>query len=105
MPRLDSRGTDCAGSSAVSLSGQAQLWARGARYSGVAELLFQVADDRAWAVSGTRFVHSIDEAKEYVAAFEGRIADHASRPGILRLSVRFHHWVVPAAHGHQTVLS
>ncbi len=56
-----------------------------ARHPGVAELLLQVADDRAGALSRARFVHSADEAEEHAAALEGRRTDYASGAGILRL--------------------
>ena len=36
-------------------------------------------------VSRARFVHSVDEAEEHLAALEGRGTHHPPRPGILRL--------------------
>src|SRR5260370_5171179 len=53
----------------------------------MAELLLQVADDGAGAVSGARSVHPVDEAEEHIAAFEGRRADYAPGAGILRLII------------------
>ena len=54
-------------------------------HSGMAELLLQVAHDRARPLSRARSVHSADEAEEHTAAFEGRRADHAPGAGVLRL--------------------
>ena len=56
-----------------------------ARHPGVAELLLQVADDGAGAVSRARSVHPVDEAEEHAAPPEGRGADHAPGAGVLRL--------------------
>ena len=36
-------------------------------------------------LSGARSVHPVDEAEEHAASSPGRRADHASRPGVLRL--------------------
>ena len=59
---------------------------RHARHSGMAQLLFQVADVRARALSRARSVHSADEAEEHAALDDGRRPDHAPRRGVLRLS-------------------
>ena len=60
--------------------------ARGdARDSGMAELLFQVADVRAGTLSGARSFYSVDETEEYFALDDGRGFDHAPGRGILRL--------------------
>ena len=59
---------------------------RHARDPGVAQLLFQVADDRAEALSRARSIHSADEAEEHASLDDGRGPDHPPRPGVLRLS-------------------
>ena len=51
LPRFDSRGAHRAGSGVVHGSGAAQRGAAGTWHSGVAEFLFQVADDGAGALS------------------------------------------------------
>ena len=58
---------------------------RNARHSGMAQLLFQVADVRAGALSRARSVHSVDEAEKHVALDDGRRPDHAPRRRVLRL--------------------
>ena len=59
-------------------------------HPGVAELLLQVADDGARPLSRARSVHPVDEAEEHAAALEGRGADHAPGPGVLRLRNSWH---------------
>ena len=54
--------------------------------SGMAELLFQVADDGARALSGARSVHPVDEAEEHAAPPARRAAHHPPGAGVLRLS-------------------
>ena len=56
------------------------------RHSGVAELLLQVSDDCARALSRARSVHSVDEAEEHAAPPARRRTDHAPGAGVLRLS-------------------
>src|SRR5271170_1473929 len=85
LPRLDSGGADRAGSGSIPRPCAAHARATPPGNSGVAELLLQVADDRAGIVSGARSVHPVDEAEKHSAALEGRRAYHASRIGILRL--------------------
>ena len=55
-----------------------------AGHSGVAELLLQVAGQRARVVSGARSVHPVDEAEEHAAAHHGRGPDYAPWAGLLR---------------------
>ncbi len=62
----------------------------GARHSGVAELLLQVAHDRARPLSRARPVHPIHEAEEHAAPPAGRGPDHAPGPRILRLKQAQH---------------
>src|ERR1700686_5569952 len=83
LPRFDSCGAACPRPGSLPRSRQAR---RNARYSGVAELLFQVSDVRAGTIPRARPVHSIDEAEEYPALDDGRGFDHAFGAGILRLS-------------------
>ena len=65
--------------------GEAQLRVARPGHSGVAQLLLQVADDRARPVSRARSLHSVDEAEEHAAPLEGRRTDHAPGAGVLRL--------------------
>src|SRR5205085_8547554 len=53
----------------------------------MAQLLFQITDDRTRAVSRARSVHSVHEAEEHTTACEGRGADHAPGSGVLRLKL------------------
>src|SRR5437868_13102813 len=85
VPRLDFGSPDCAGPDFVPGSRTAQRGIAGPRYPGVAELLLQVSDDRAGAVSGARFVHSAYEVEEHAAPPEGRRVDYSLRAGVLRL--------------------
>src|SRR6266849_634939 len=57
-----------------------------ARHTGMAELLFQIADDGAATLSRARPVHPVDEAEEHAALDGGRRPDHPPGPGVLRLS-------------------
>ena len=57
------------------------------RHPGVAVVLLQEPDARARALSGARPVHPADEAEEHAALPPGRGTDHASRAGVLRLTV------------------
>src|SRR5271170_7809110 len=84
LPRLDSCGADCAGPGAIPGSFAAR---RIKGHSRMAELLLQISDDGAAALSRARPVHSADEVEEYAAMDGGRRFDHAPRPGILRLTV------------------
>src|SRR5260370_2651105 len=84
VPRFDSCRSHCPGSGFVPGFGAAR---RDARHPGVAELLLQVADDRAGLVSRARSVHTVDEAEEHVALDDGRGFDHAPGAGVLRLTV------------------
>src|SRR5207244_3619459 len=85
LPRFDPGGADCARPGALPRPGTAR---RATRHPGVAELLFQVADVRAGALSRARSVHPVDEAEEYVALAARRGLDHPPRRGILRLTRR-----------------
>src|SRR5271165_2889867 len=85
LPRLHSGCTDRARSRSVHGSSPAHARAAPPRNPGMAELLLQIADDGAGAVSGARSVHPVDEAEEHAAALERRRADYASGTGILRL--------------------
>src|SRR5262245_35935618 len=51
----------------------------------MAELLFQVAHDRAGLVSRARPVHPVHEAEKHLTLDDGRRPDHPPRPGVLRL--------------------
>ena len=82
VPRFDSGRSHRSGFGIVSGLGAAL---RDARNSGVAELLLQVAHDRAGPLSGARSVHSVDETEEYAALDDGRRFDHALGTGVLRL--------------------
>src|SRR5437763_5421674 len=77
LPRFDSGGADRARPGAVPRLGEADFQPARNWDSGVAQLLFQIADDGAGAVPRARFIHSADEAEEYIAAFEGGRTDHA----------------------------
>src|SRR5208337_780148 len=85
VPRFDSCGADRARPGALPRSRAAHARATPPRYSGMAEFLLQVADDRAGAVSGARSVHSAHEAEEHSAALEGRRVDYTFGAGVLRL--------------------
>src|SRR5690242_12956894 len=82
VPRLDSGGADRLRPCDVYGPGAT----RGVpRDTGMAEFLFQVADDGRGAVSGARPVYSVDEAEKYAAVDDGRGIDYPPRAGILRL--------------------
>src|SRR5947207_10382955 len=53
----------------------------------MAQLLFQITDDRTRAVSRARSVYSVHEAEEHTTTCEGRGADHALGSGVLRLKL------------------
>src|SRR5579884_3858174 len=53
----------------------------------MAQLLFQIAYDRARALPRARFVYSIDEAQEHAAPPARRRVDHAPGAGVLRLTL------------------
>ena len=55
-------------------------------HPGVAVVLLQEPDARAVGVPGARSVHPADEAEEHAAAHDGRRADHAPGPRVLRLA-------------------
>src|SRR2546430_17297010 len=55
-----------------------------ARYSGMAQLLLQVADVRAGAIPRARPVHSVHEAEDHASVDEGRELNHPPRQGGLR---------------------
>src|SRR5205807_8133434 len=82
VSRLDPCRADCVGPSFVPRLGATR---GNARHSGMAELLLQVAHDRAGAVSRTRLVHPVHEAEEHAALDDGRGFDYAPGAGILRL--------------------
>src|SRR5208282_1356251 len=85
VPRLDSRRADRARSRTLPRSRAAHARAAPSGHSGMAELLLQVADDRAGPVSGARSLHPANEVEEHSAPSERRRADYAPGPGILRL--------------------
>src|SRR5438270_1861847 len=87
VSRLDSRRADRARSRALPRPRTAHARAAPSRDSGMAEFLFQVADDAAGLVSGTRSVHPAHQAEEHAAVLEGRRVDYASGAGILRLII------------------
>src|SRR5712671_7473711 len=65
---------------------EAQQRAKRVGDTGVVELVLQVADDGAGAVSGARSVHPDDEDEEHAAASARRRVDHAPGAGVLRLA-------------------
>src|SRR5262249_44872946 len=83
LPRFDSGGTNRAGPGDLLGFGTARRipW-----NSGMAELLFQIADDGCGIVSRARSLHSIHEAEKHFALDDGRRTDHPPWAGILRLS-------------------
>src|SRR6266704_2945243 len=85
VPRFDSGCADRAGPDLIPGPRTAQRGIAGPRYPGVAELLLQVSDDRAGAVSGARSVHSAYEVEEHAAPPERRRVDYSLRAGVLRL--------------------
>src|SRR5579871_595549 len=85
LSRLNPGGAHRARSCVIARSGEALLRSPRPRHSGVAELLFQVSDDRPGTVSRARLVYSADEAEEHTASPEGRRTDHAPGAGVLRL--------------------
>src|SRR5260221_11650399 len=85
LPRLDSCRAYRSRPGSVSRPGQAQLRIARPGRAGVAQLLFQVSNDRARFVPRARSLHPIDEAEEYAAPPEGRGTDHAPGIGVLRL--------------------
>src|SRR5271169_2494113 len=87
VPRLNFGGTHRSRFGVVPRFGEALSGAARHRYPGVAELLLQVSDDGAWAVSRARSVHPVDEAEEHAAPPHGRRDDHAPGAGVLRLAV------------------
>src|ERR1700687_1101663 len=88
VPRLDSRGAHRARPSALPRPRATHSGAAPPRDSGMAELLFQVADDAAGLVSRARSVHPTHQVEEHPAVPEGRRADYASGVGVLRLISR-----------------
>src|SRR3954463_6356237 len=86
LPRFDPRCADRARPGAFPRSCKALLRTEGTRHTGVAQLLFQIADDGSRAVSRARPVHSVDEAEEHTPSLEGRRTDHAPGTGVLRLA-------------------
>src|SRR5579872_5398110 len=85
LPGLNPGRTDRAGSRSIHGPGATLLGAEGSWHTGVAQLLLQVADDRARALSRARLIHSVDETKEHAASPEGRRDDHPFGTGVLRL--------------------
>src|SRR5690242_1800979 len=83
VPRFDSGGADRARFGPLPRSGETRGHARD---SGMAELLLQITDVRAAALSRARFVHSAHEAEEHAALDDGRRTDHAPGRGVLRLA-------------------
>src|SRR5271157_3106862 len=104
VPRFDSCGADRARPGALPRSRAAHARATPPRYSGMAEFLLQVADDRAGAVSGARSVHSAHEAEEHSAALEGRRVDYTFGAGVLRLVACRSEFVTADAAGGVRVL-
>src|ERR1700683_4027615 len=88
VPRLDSRRAHRARSGPAGRSRKTLDSAEGNRNSGVAELLLQVSNDGAGALSRARSLHSVDETEEHAAIFERRGTDHAPGPGVLRLRLQ-----------------
>src|SRR5438477_8060534 len=87
VPRFDFGCAHRARPGALPRPGEAQLGAVRVGHPGVAQLLLQVADDRARTVSGARPVHPTDEAEEHATSPDGRAADYAPRAGVLRLKL------------------
>src|SRR5262249_12772986 len=85
VPRLDSGCAHRARPGAIPRLGAAHSGAQRARDPGMAELLLQESDERSRPVSGTRFVHPVDEAEEHVAPSARGRTDHASGTRVLRL--------------------
>src|SRR5579875_1390344 len=82
VPGLDPGGAVGAGSSAFPGSGAT---GRDERYSGMAVLLFQGADDGARFIPGTRYLHPVNEVEKYTALDARRGPDYAFGLRILRL--------------------
>src|SRR5579862_8314821 len=89
VPRFDFGSAHRARSGAVSRLGPADARTAPPWNPGMAQLLLQVSDDGAGALSRARSVYSTDEAEEHAAALEGRGVDYAPRTGILRLRLIF----------------
>src|SRR5262249_16644185 len=85
VSRFDPRRADRARPRAIPRPRAAHARVEGTGHPGVVELLLQEPHDGAGTVSGARFVHSVDEVKEHVAAFARRGIDHAPWAGVLRL--------------------
>src|SRR5229473_176833 len=86
LPRLHPSRTHRARPGAIPRPGTAHAGTAPPRHPGVAQLLFQVANDRAGTVSRARSVHPAHEVEEHVAPPEGRRVDYAFGAGILRLA-------------------
>src|SRR4051794_20310267 len=85
LPRFNPRGADRSRSRAAARLRETR---RLSRHSGVAELLLQVPDDCAGAVSRTRSLRATDETEKHDALGHGPRNDHAPLPRVLRLTNR-----------------
>ncbi len=92
VPRFDSGRADRARPRVIFGSREAR---RAARHSGMAQLLFQIADVRAGTLPRARHLHSAHETEEHPALDDGRGPHHAPRRRILRLDAR------PRVNGNQ----
>ncbi len=63
---------------------------RNARHSGMAQLLFQIADVRQGTLPRARSLHSTHETEKHAALDDGRRTDHPPRRRILRLAIENH---------------
>src|SRR5215813_9646254 len=93
LPRFDPRRADRSRPGDLPGPGPAR---RLPRHSGMAQLLFQVANDQCRALSRARPFHPVHETEEHLALDDGRRPDHPPRPGILRLKpARNREWLAP----------
>src|SRR3984885_8327801 len=83
LPRFNFGGSDRAGPRAVLRS---RATGRHAWHSGMAQLLFQIANVRERTVPRARSIHSADEVEEHVALDDGRRSHHALGFRVLRLN-------------------
>src|SRR6266481_6944492 len=89
LPRLHPSRTHRARPGAIPRPGTAHAGTASVGNSGVAQLLLQESHDRSGTLPRARFVHPVDETEEHTAVPEGRRADHALGPGVLRLTLNF----------------